>query len=88
MSVIIPTGKREVKANPTISTQEKILEVIRNEENPISLTEISKRSNTSFYQTKFSIEFLSSLGIVKLIHTSNNQTYVVLNKQGDGNEKH
>ncbi len=73
--------KEEIKANPTMKVQEKILEVIEKSKNPISITSISKLSKTSFYQTKVSIDFLYRLGILDLIISSGNSTFVILKKQ-------
>jgi len=73
--------KEEIKANPTMKVQEKILEVIGKSKNPISITSISKLSKTSFYQTKVSIDFLYRLGILDLIISSGNSTFVILKKQ-------
>jgi hypothetical protein len=73
--------KDEIKANPTMKVQEKILEVIENSKNPISITSISKLSKTSYYQTKVSIDFLYRLGVLDLIISSGNSTFVILKKQ-------
>lgn len=73
--------KEEIKANPTMKVQEKILEVVENSKNPISITSLAKLSKTSFYQTKVSIDFLYRLGIVDLIISSGNSTFVILKKQ-------
>jgi len=73
--------KEEIKANPTMKVQEKILGVVENSKNPISITSLAKLSKTSFYQTKVSIDFLYRLGIVDLIISSGNSTFVILKKQ-------
>jgi len=66
------------KANPTIETQNKIIEVIERAESPLSLTAISKLSKTGFYETKSSITFLHKLGIIDLVVSSGNVTLVTL----------
>lgn len=73
--------KEQEKANPTIETQEKILEVLRYSERPISITQISKLAKTSFNQAKTSVKFLSRLGVLELIISSGNTTFVILNKK-------
>lgn len=77
--------KGETKANPTIETQEKIIKVIQEAEMPISITSVSKLSKTSFYQTKTSIDFLHKLGVIDLIISSGNSTFVILKKIGEQN---
>lgn len=64
------------KANPTIETQERIIQVIKKSEKPISITSISKLSKTGFNETKSSVAFLHKLGIVDLIVSSGNVTLV------------
>jgi len=70
--------KGEEKANPTMKVQEKILKVIELSKNPISITAVSKLSKTSFYQTKVSIDYLYRLGVLELIISSGNSTFVIL----------
>lgn len=76
--------KESEKANPTLETQEKILNVLRNTEKPISITAISKNSKTGFNETKSSIKFFHKLGIIELIVSSGNTSLVQL-KSGDKN---
>jgi len=68
-------------ANPTIETQNRIIEVIKNSNNPISLTAISKLSKKGFNEVKASVNFLTRLGVLELIISSGNSTFVILKKQ-------
>jgi len=61
-----------------MKVQEKILKVIELSKNPISITAVSKLSKTSFYQTKVSIDYLYRLGVLELIISSGNSTFVIL----------
>ena len=71
------------KANPTIRIQERIINVIRKSEKPISLTKISELSKTGFNETKNSINFLHKLGFIDIIVSTGNITFVILKKTGE-----
>lgn len=73
------------KANPTIKTQNRILNAIRQSDKPLSLTAISKRSGTGFNEVKSSIEFFQDLGIIEVIISSGTITLVQI-KRGKQNE--
>jgi len=73
--------EEEEKANPTMETQKKVIEVLKNLEKPISITSLSKLAKTSFYQTRTSVEFLHRLQVIELIVSSGNTTFVILNKK-------
>lgn len=68
-------------ANPTIETQNRIIAVIENSNKPISLTAISKISKKGFNEVKASVNFLTRLGVLDLIISSGNSTFVILKKQ-------
>ena len=78
--------EEEDKSNPTVETQNKILEAVRNSARPISITSLSKLAGTSYYQTRSSINFLYKLGIVDLIVSSGNSKFVILIKKEVKNE--
>jgi Fe2+ or Zn2+ uptake regulation protein len=69
-----------VNANPTQKTQEKVLEVIRKSENPMSITAISDATGSGLYAVQKTINFLKGLGIIKTITSSGNTTLVILEK--------
>lgn len=71
------------KANPTIETQNRIIEVIENSNKPISLTAISKLSKKGFNEVKASVNFLTRLGVLDLIISSGNATFVILKKESE-----
>lgn len=73
------------KANPTIKIQERILGVIRNSENPVSITGISKISGAGFNETKASVKFLGSLGVLETIVSASGVTLVQIKNQGAKN---
>ncbi|MFA5723671.1 MAG: hypothetical protein WC979_05415 [Candidatus Pacearchaeota archaeon] len=64
-------------SNPTIKTQEEIIKAVFENENPLSLTAISKKTNKSLSQVKATIIFLENLGIVKTLVSSGNTTLVI-----------
>lgn len=68
------------KANPTKETQEKVLEVIKRTEKPLTITGVAQQSGVGFYQTRVSIDFLKSLGVLETIKTEGNVTIVFLKK--------
>jgi hypothetical protein len=70
-----------ISANPTIETQKRIIEVIENSSKPISLTAISKLSKKGYNEVKASVNFFAGLGILDLIISSGNSTFVILKKQ-------
>jgi phage FluMu protein gp41 len=75
------------KANPTIETQNRIIEVIENSNKPISLTAISKLSKKGFNEVKASVNFLTRLGVLDLIISSGNSTFVILKKESEDTKK-
>lgn len=66
------------KANPTIKTQEKVLNTLRIIASPMSLSRLAKEGNVSIYQVKASITFLQKLGIVRTLISNGNTTLVFL----------
>lgn len=75
------------KANPTIETLNRIIEVIENSNKPISLTAISKLSKKGFNEVKASVNFLTRLGVLDLIISSGNSTFVILKKESEDTKK-
>jgi len=67
------------KANPTIKTQQEILNVIQNSEAPMSVSAIADSSGKGLYATKQAVEFFEKLGVIRTITSSGNTTIVILN---------
>lgn len=67
-------------ANPTIRTQKKVMEVVENSDNPISLTAISKLSKSGYNEVKASVLFLAKLGVFDLITSTGKTTFVLIKK--------
>lgn len=74
--------EEDKKANPTVETQERVLETIKNSEKPLTITSISQISKVGFNEVKCSIAFLKSLGVLETIVSGGNVTMVFL-KKGD-----
>jgi len=74
------------RANPTLRIQEKIIATLSDIKRPIAISNLSRKSNCSYYQVKSSIEFLEKLGVVTLITSEGNNCILVQLKSGDTNE--
>jgi len=71
--------------NPTIKTQEKILEIVKNTFSPMSFSSIARESKKGFGEVKMSIEFFQKLGIVELIVSNEKITLVKYIGKSNGN---
>ena len=73
-------------ANPTAKTQKKILKVIEDNQTPLTLSSIAKKTRASIYRVKASVEFLETLGVLKTIVSDSGITFVQI-KERDKNEE-
>lgn len=66
------------KANPTVKTQEEIIEILEKKNVPMSVSTLAKEAGKTIYQAKASIEFLEKMGIIEKVVSSGNTTLVIM----------
>lgn len=73
------------EGNPTILSMNRILDILKKESRPMGVTALANNSKTSLYAVKKCIQFLEQYAIVKVIRTTENRIFIILNKGSDEN---
>jgi predicted transcriptional regulator len=76
--------KQTKMANSTIKTQEKIIGSLIEMNQPISITALADKTNSSIYSVKATIQFLQKLGVVQTITSSGKTTFVIFVNKKEG----
>lgn len=70
-----------IQRNPTLKKVKRIIEVVQKNKKPISLTAISKVSNSGFYEVRSAVEFLKQHQIVNTTESSGRTTLVCMGEK-------
>ena len=63
--------------NSTNRTNQRIIQTLRESDDPVTISQLSNKSKIHFHAVKDSLNFLSSVGLIKII-TNGNVSFVYL----------